>query len=85
MANIRFAEAVEPGNALLRERKAREAAKRARGEPTVPSTIGEELDTNPFLRCSAPEVVAAAERHAGRKLSGPVEVFAEIRAWKNRF
>ena len=85
LANIRFAEAVEPGNARLAERKAREVAKRARGEPTLPSTIGEELQTNPFLRCAEPEVVAAAEGHAGRALDGPVEVFAEIREWKNRF
>ena len=85
MSNIKFAEAVEPGNARLKERKARESAKRARGEPTVPSTIADELATNPFLRCSEPEVVASAERHAGRKLSGPVAVFAEIRAWKNSF
>ena len=85
MSNIRFAEAVEPGNAKLAERKARDAAKRARGEPTVPSTIGEERATNPFLRCAEPEVKASAERHAGRKLGNPVEVFAEIREWKNRF
>jgi hydroxyacylglutathione hydrolase len=85
LANIRFAEAVEPGNRRLAERKARETAKRARGEATVPSTIGEELATNPFLRCAEPEVVASAERHAGRSLDGPVEVFAEIRAWKNSF
>jgi len=49
MSNIRFAEAVEPGNARLAERKARDAARRERGEPTVPSTIGEERATNPFL------------------------------------
>jgi hydroxyacylglutathione hydrolase len=85
LANIRFAEAVEPGNARLAERKARESGKRARGEPTVPSTIGEERATNPFLRCAEPQVIASAERHAGRKLEGPVEVFAEIRAWKNNF
>ena len=85
LANIRFAEAVEPGNARLAERKAREQAKRARGEPTLPSTIGEELATNPFLRCTEAEVVRAAERHAGRALGGPVEVFAEIRDWKNAF
>ncbi len=85
LANIRFAQAVEPGNARLAERKAREEEKRARGEPTLPSTIGEELATNPFLRCDEPEVVASAERHAGRKLHGSVEVFAEIRAWKNQF
>jgi hydroxyacylglutathione hydrolase len=85
LANIRFARAVEPGNAALAARQARDAAKRERGEPTVPSTIGDELATNPFLRCSEPEVVAAAERHAGRRLSDPIEVFAEIRAWKNSF
>ena len=85
LSNIRFAEAVEPGNARLHERKARESARRARGEPTVPFTIGEELETNPFLRWDAPEVIAAAERHAGRKLHGRVEVFAEVREWKNGF
>ena len=83
LANIRFAEAVEPRNAPLAERKARESAKRGRGEPTLPSTIGEELATNPFLRCREPEVVAAAERRAGRSLAGEVEVFATIREWKN--
>jgi len=83
LANIRFAQAVEPGNAMLAQRKAREQDKRARGEPTLPSTIGEELATNPFLRCGEPAVVASAERHAGRPLAGPVEVFAQIRAWKN--
>jgi hydroxyacylglutathione hydrolase len=85
MANIRFAQAVEPGNAKLAERKARDAARRARGEPTVPATIAEELATNPFLRCGEPEVVASAERHAGRKLKTPIEVFAEVREWKNNF
>jgi hydroxyacylglutathione hydrolase len=85
MANIAFAEAVEPGNRALKERKAREAAKRSRDEPTLPSTIADELATNPFLRWNAPEVVASAQRHAGRVLEDPVEVFAELRAWKNAF
>jgi hydroxyacylglutathione hydrolase len=83
LANIRFAQAVEPGNAALEQRRVRDAAKRAQGLPTLPSTIGEELATNPFLRCDEPEVAAAAARHAGRALEGPVEVFAELRAWKN--
>ena len=85
LANIAFAEAVEPGNARLVQRKAREAAKRAQGLPTLPSTIGEERATNPFLRCTEPEVIASAERHADRRLAGPVEVFAELRNWKNNF
>jgi hydroxyacylglutathione hydrolase len=85
IANIRFAEAVEPGNAALAQRRVREESKRAGGEPTLPSTIAEELATNPFLRCAKPEVVAAAQRHAGRALAGPIEVFAELREWKNAF
>jgi hydroxyacylglutathione hydrolase len=85
LANIRFAEAVEPGNRRLAERKARDTARRDRGEPTVPSTVGEERATNPFLRCDTPEVIASAERHAGRRLDGTVAVFAEIREWKNSF
>ena len=85
MANIRFAQAVEPGNGALDERKEREAAKLLRGEATLPSTIAEELATNPFLRCGEREVIASAEKHAGRKLSSAVDVFAEIRAWKNAF
>ena len=85
LANIAFAEAVEPGNRALAARRVRESAKRERGMPTLPSTIGEELATNPFLRCAEAEVIDSAERHAGRRLDGPVEVFAEIRNWKNNF
>jgi hydroxyacylglutathione hydrolase len=85
MANIRFALAVEPGNARLAERKVRDAATRARGEPTVPTTIAIERDTNPFLRWDSPEVIASAEKRAGKPLSDRVSVFATIRAWKNSF
>ena len=85
LANIAFAEAVEPGNHELAARKAREAAKRERGEPTLPSTVAGERATNPFLRCGEPEIIASAERHAGRRLAGPVEVFATLRDWKNDF
>ena len=85
MANIRFALAVEPGNARLFERSLRDAAAREAGRPTLPGTIGEELDTNPFLRWAAPEVVASASKHAGRPLAAPVEVFTAVREWKNGF
>ncbi|HTS23251.1 MAG TPA: hydroxyacylglutathione hydrolase [Casimicrobiaceae bacterium] len=85
LANLRFAAAVEPANVSLLERRPREQAKRDRGLPTLPSTIGEERATNPFLRIEDPGVRAAAERHAGRVLDGSVPVFAEIRAWKNAF
>jgi hydroxyacylglutathione hydrolase len=85
LANLRFAAAVEPANAALAQRQARDAAQRDRGQPTVPSTIADELATNPFLRAGAPAVRAAAEAHAGRLLDGDVAVFAALRAWKNGF
>lgn len=84
-SNIAFALAVEPGNAELQARAARAAGLRARGQPTVPLTLAEELMTNPFLRCNEAAVIAAAERHQGGRLGSPVEVFAALREWKNNF
>jgi hydroxyacylglutathione hydrolase len=85
IANLRFALAVEPDNADLRARDVREQAKRGRGEPTVPSTIGVERATNPFLRAHLPDVRRAAATHAGRAMANDVESFAALREWKNKF
>lgn len=85
LSNLRFALAVEPGNEALRERQRQCTALRSRGEPTVPSTIGEELATNPFLRCEAPAVRRAAEARAGRALPTAESVFAVVREWKSAF
>ena len=85
VSNLRFALAVEPESAVLHSRMQREQAKRDRGEPTLPSTIGDEHSSNPFLRTSEAAVRAAAVRHAGRELPDRVSVFAELRAWKNAF
>lgn len=76
-ANLRFAAAVEPENAAVARRAA------GLGQPSTPSTMAEELATNPFLRSAAPAVIAAAQ---GRGAAGdPVSVFAAIRAWKDGF
>ena len=85
LANLRFARAVEPGNARLAERFLADGERRSRGEPTVPSTIALERETNPFLRAHVPEVAASAARHAGRPLASPLEVFAAVREWKNGY
>jgi hydroxyacylglutathione hydrolase len=85
LANLRFAQAVEPDNPALRARIARDTATRARGAPTVPSTMADERATNPFLRAALPDVKAAAEAHAGRPLPDAVASFATLRAWKNDF
>ena len=85
LANLRFAAAVEPANVAVAQRRERDAAVRERGQPTVPSTIADELATNPFLRANEPAVRAEAEAHAGRLLDGDVAVFAQLRAWKNGY
>jgi len=93
LANLRFARAVEPDSAALAARSARdettraagEAAKRREGLPTLPSTIGEERATNPFLRADLAVPRRAAEAHAGRPLATPVASFAALREWKNGF
>ncbi|MBT8421274.1 MAG: hydroxyacylglutathione hydrolase [Gammaproteobacteria bacterium] len=81
--NIRFAKWVEPGNLDLLVRETQAFAKIDQDAPTVPSTLAEELATNPFLRTDVPTVVATVEKHAGRRLSGEAEVFATIRRWKD--
>jgi hydroxyacylglutathione hydrolase len=85
MANIAFAAVVEPGNAALKQREGEDQKKRSQDLPTVPSALGLEKATNPFLRASVPEVAAAATEHAGHALNTPVEVFAALREWKNAF
>jgi len=85
LSNIRFALAVEPENAELAARQRACKEQRDRGEPTVPSTISEELATNPFLRCNESVVRAAAERRTPGAGSDLVSTFAAIRVWKNEF
>ena len=85
LANIGFAKAVEPANAALGAREARDRRLRDAGRPTLPSTLGEEKATNPFLRCGEPAVVESANKYLGARVSDPVRVFAAIRDWKNRF
>lgn len=85
LANLRFAAEVEPENTSLIARIQQEQAKRAQGRPTVPSTIGLEKATNPFLRFREPSI--AARLIAGGHISNrePIEVFAALRQWKNSY
>jgi hydroxyacylglutathione hydrolase len=85
LSNLRFAAAVEPGNADVLETLASVQALRARDGITLPTTLGRERLINPFLRCREPAVRAAAEARAGTPLPGTADVFAVIRAWKDGF
>ena len=84
LSNLRFARAAEPGNAALQAYEQRCQALRAAGQPTLPSSMGLELQINPFLRCSVPEVVAAA-RAQGAGSDDAVSVLAALRTWKNNY
>jgi len=85
LANIKFARAVDPGNSMLAAREEKVAKLRAAGLPSLPSTLGEERATNPFLRCAEPVVVESANKYLGARVADPARVFAAIREWKNRF
>ncbi|MCC5794228.1 MAG: hydroxyacylglutathione hydrolase [Chromatiales bacterium] len=80
-ANARFALTIEPDNLALRERAAEVDTLRAAGRPTVPSTIGREKATNPFLRPASPLLRA----RLAMPEESEVAVFAETRRRKDSF
>ena len=77
-ANLRFALSQDPDNAALQERWAQVRSCRQAGLPTIPSRIGLERATNPFLRCREPALQASSGA------SDPVAVFAELRRRKDQ-
>ena len=79
--NARFAITVDPGNADLERRTEEILALRAEGRPTVPSLLGTEFRTNPFLRCHVPGVKSAL----GMEGASDADVFEAIRRRKDRF
>jgi hydroxyacylglutathione hydrolase len=80
-SNIRFAKTIEPNNKALAARAEEVARLGAAGQPTIPATIAAEKAENPFLRAD----VAGVAQAVGLAGSPPWQVFAEIRARKNRF
>jgi len=82
-ANLAFAVVAEPGNAATRARLEAVRQLRADHRDTVPSQLGLEKETNPFLRSHVPSLIQAAAEFAGHPLSSPAEVFATVRYWKD--
>lgn len=85
LANAAFAMAVEPGNPALQARLAEVRRQRAAGRPSLPSTIGVERATNPFLRCDEASVAGAVAAHAGSDPGDELATFAALRRWKDGF
>ncbi|BAU57340.1 hydroxyacylglutathione hydrolase [Halorhodospira halochloris] len=82
--NLEFAHRVEPDNQQIAKRLEQMRALRGKSQPTLPSSLGEEKQSNPFLRTHEASVVESAERWAGGKLTTKTEVFATLRHWKDR-
>lgn len=86
LSNLRFARAVEPGNAALLHYQSQCEALRAQGRPTLPSRMALECEINPFLRARVASVAAAAQAHDPEVDPGDaVAVLAALREWKNGF
>ncbi|WP_040145712.1 hydroxyacylglutathione hydrolase C-terminal domain-containing protein, partial [Xanthomonas citri] len=85
LANAAFALHVDPTNAALQRRQQEAQAMRHAARPTLPISLKSELATNPFLRTSHPEIRAAVAPRAASALSSEVDIFAELRRWKDEF
>ncbi|KNC78610.1 hydroxyacylglutathione hydrolase [Sphaeroforma arctica JP610] len=77
MNNLKFAVTVEPENEALQNKLKWAQQQRDQGLPTVPSTIKDEKETNPFVRCTQPSV----QKWAGT--TDPVEALATVRKRKS--
>lgn len=81
LSNGKFAVTLEPTNAILKKRMADVERLRAEGNPTIPSTIGLERETNPFLRPMSAEL----RKSLGMETADVVDVFGETRRRKDVF
>ena len=86
LSNLKFARAVEPGNAALLHYSSQCEALRAQNQPTLPSQMALERDINPFLRVRQSPVAQAAQGYDAQvSLDDAVAVLAALRQWKNEF
>lgn len=85
LSNLRFAQAVEPENPQVAARLAQVIAWREEERISLPSQIGLERQTNPFLRCGEASVERTLDQRGGAQARTSSESFAALRSWKNSF
>lgn len=85
LANLAFAEAVEPENKAIQHVIGECREKRSQDLPTLPSSIKQERLINPFMRTAQESVQHAASQYSSQTLKDEASVLAVIRAWKNSF
>lgn len=81
LINIAFALTLDPNNNKLKERKHQVESLRQSLKPSLPTTLALELATNPFLRCSEPDII----QNSGAKLENELDVFSTIRKLRNNY
>ncbi len=94
-SNLRFALSVEPNNAATQKKMEWVRARRAKvasdwhdateAEFSIPSTIGEEKATNPFMRLDSPEIIESVRKAHPASDADPVTILGHIRAMKDSF
>ncbi len=84
-ANLKFAQQVEPQNPNIVSKLKIVTELREANKPTLPSLLSEEKIVNPFLRCHEENVIKSVQQHAHSSISNPIDVFTELRSWKNTF
>ncbi len=85
LLNLKFAHHVEPDNIVVNERLMKTLKMYEQHQPSLPSSLLLEKQTNPFLRCDEPELKRAVEDFYGKKFATAEEVFIALRQWKDHF
>ena len=84
-ANLRFSFRMDPNNLAVQKKLEEVLVTRFAGKPTVPSSLWEERETNPFLRCGEPGILETVRRESGLRSFDPLSVFTWLRERKDRF
>ncbi len=85
MANLKFSATVEPRNLFVQNHIKKISALRSKNLPSLPSTIGDELQINPFLRCQSLEIIENIKEKFHVSIIEPSCIFKELRKWKDNF
>jgi hydroxyacylglutathione hydrolase len=85
LSNLKFAHEVEPENMAISARIAAEQKKREQNQPTVPTFIGLEKSTNPFLRYTEPAIMNRLASDGRLTVKEAIPAFAALREWKNSY
>ena len=85
LSNLKFANAVEPDNLVLKDYISKCQQLRAQNLPTLPAELGNEMQINPFLGTRKPSVINAVKKMAPPGTDKEAEIFAQLRIWKNEY